>query len=596
MKKDCGRRRLELAGYWAGTLTLNPNLDVAAPAVIEQDFYLPLPWNLQIETLKWPHPDQELSGVVRPVQNQNFREWQRKFAEGIIVLRRTLALQPDPGQRVFLVFEGSNFQTRAKVNGRDVGCHDGGHLGFEFEITDAVREGANEFEITVDNLRRKLACPQEQFNWQNYGGIYRNFYLEFRPQTFIQSVRITPGHDADGWFADFAIALNTTTDGLLKLTIESGAATETLEKSPGGKAWQGRIRMHGPLKIWQPGKGGMSTFHARLCMEGESTDEVSGSFGFRTVEVREHRVWINGEPIRILGAAWHEQHPVFGNALPGWQAHRDIQLMKQCGLNTIRAAHYPYSHAFYHACDREGMLCLAELPCWQFTAEQFASPELLSTCRKMAGEMVAQRGNHPAIIGWIVQNESATFEPGALPFFSAISRVFKEKDPSRFTLGAESPAPPEHLAVVKKAKSLPETPPPTQACVDMLGLNDYSGWYGEKADFLPCLLDRTHALLPDKPLIMTEFGAEGILGQRNLAMPSWSEDYQAELICRQIREILSRPYMAGFIIWLFMDYEPSSISIRGMNSKGLVDEFRRPKLAFNQVRQLLEGCKDEGKE
>lgn len=582
------RWRFDLSGYWQGSLKLNPSLDVAAPETVTQDFYLPLPWNVQVESLKWPGPDQELSGVVTPIQNQNFREWQRKFSEGVIVYRRAIVCHPPAGRRVFLVIEGSNYRTTARLNGQRLGTHDGGHLAFEFEVTDSLRPGENAIEITVDNLRRRDACPQEPFNWQNYGGVYRPFYLEARPERHIRSVAVQPGQDAEGWYADVSVTLNETMHGRVRVDIHSGDTTAATHAAVDGAACHTRVRMPARPLIWQPGTGGSSRFEVRLTTAQGGVDAYGGEFGFRGLAFSPNGLSVNGKPMRILGAALHEQHPAFGNAVPGWQARRDLQMMKYVGFNTVRAAHYPHSQGFYDACDREGMLCLAEMPCWQFTSDQFESKEVLESCLAMATEMVDQLGNHPSIVGWIVQNESKTTEPGAIPFFEAIARRFKQLDPARFTMTAENGTPPEHLAVVKEAKALPTVPPPTHACVDVLGVNDYAGWYGEKADYLPRLLDRIHELLPSKPLLVSEFGGEGILGQRSLTMAPWTEDYQAEILCRHVLEILRRPHMAGFLLWLFADYECASIGIRALNAKGLVDEFRRPKLAFNRIKALLE--------
>jgi beta-glucuronidase len=129
----------------------------------------------------------------------------------------------------------------------------------------------------------------------------------------------------------------------------------------------------------------------------------------------------------------------------------------------------------------------------------------------------------------------------------------------------------------------------TAEFLDVLGVNNYAGWYANKADYFAKLLDHVHAQLKGvKPLVVTEFGAEGILGQRSLEMHPWTEDYQAELLVRHIGEVLKRDFVAGFFIWLFIDYEAASISIRAINAKGLVDEYRRPKLALNEVKRLLE--------
>ncbi len=398
---------------------------------------------------------------------------------------------------------------------------------------------------------------------------------------------VQPGQDADGWYADVAVTLNEAVQGEVQVEILSGEVTAATHVAVDGAVCHARVRMPAQPLIWQPGTGGSSRFEARFTTAKGCADACGGEFGFRVIAFRPDGLHLNGKPIRILGAALHEQHPAFGNAVPGWQARRDLQLMKHVGLNTVRAAHYPHSQGFYDACDLEGMLCLAEMPCWQFTPDQFGSQEVLESCLAMATEMVDQLGNHPSIVGWIVQNESKTTEPGAVPFFEAIARRFRDLDPARFTVTAENGTPPEHLAVVKKAKALPTVPPPTHACVDVLGLNDYAGWYGEKADYLPRLLDRVHELLPSKPLLVSEFGAEGILGQRSLTLAPWTEDYQAELLCHHIREILRRPFMAGFLLWLFADYECASIGIRALNAKGLVDEFRRPKLGLNMIKNLL---------
>lgn len=101
------RQQIDLSGYWQGRLVLNPDIDVAAPDVIERLFYVPLPWTKQIEDLQWPgSASRELSGVVQGVQNQNFRDQTRKYTEGVITYSREvfLAETPDPApNRIFLV-------------------------------------------------------------------------------------------------------------------------------------------------------------------------------------------------------------------------------------------------------------------------------------------------------------------------------------------------------------------------------------------------------------------------------------------------------------------------------------------------------------
>lgn len=584
------RQRLDLAGWWDGRLELVKDVEVVAPAGAGRPFYVPLPWNKQVEHLRWPAPETELANAVRPIQHQNFRLVHRKFNEGTITYRRKVDL-PSPaastGQRAWLVFEGSNYRTEARVNGRGVGSHEGGHLAFEFDVTDALNAGGNEIVVTVDNLRRKDACPQEQFNWMNYGGLYRPVYLEWRAEPHVSRLSVTPGRDADGWYADVAVCLSRASAATVAVSVESGSEARTVDLGGEGDARSGRVRMASPL-VWEVNRGGMSTCTACVRLEGRETDRLSRRFGFRTVALTPTRVELNGRPITILGASWHEYHPAFGNSVPGWQVTHDLHLMKQVGLNAIRAAHYPHGQEFYDACDREGILVVAELPCWQFNEYHFARPAMRDFCCAMARRMVEQLGHHPCIIGWVIQNESHTWEPGAGAFFRPIHEAFKEADPSRFTLSADNPKrAASHLDIVKEEEAPDPDLPATAEYVDVWGTNQYSGWYGGKVQNTGMSLDWAHRKRPGRPMLVTEVGAEGILGARSLEMHPWTEDYQAELLCAHLRQILDRDFVAGFFIWLFIDYECGSIGIRGINAKGLVDEFRRPKLAFNQVKALL---------
>ena len=131
------------------------------------------------------------------------------------------------------------------------------------------------------------------------------------------------------------------------------------------------------------------------------------------------------------------------------------------------------------------------------------------------------------------------------------------------------------MAAAKSAGKPAGVLPPTAALVDVLGVNSSAGWQVEKADQLPALLDHYHTQATGKPMFVTDFGAEGSAGVRSLEMHPWSEDYQAELLRRHIRAIMELSYVAGFFIGSFADFELAAVGVRGMSSRGLVDEFRR---------------------
>lgn len=581
----------DLSGYWQGELVLNPELDVKSPPKIERDFLIPQCWNLQIEELLWPgSPWRELSGIVRPVQNQNFRDDQRKYNEGIIMYRRTVRFPPSPGDgyRAFMVFEGSNYHTRLSVNGTEIGTHDGGHLPFEFDITDALQE-ENQLEITVDNLRRVKACPQEQFNWRNYGGVYRPLRMEWRAPDAIDDIQIRTRCEGQSWLVNVKVGLASASNATLDILVNSGDETQKASIALDAQSSaQCELSFSKPL-VWTPGVGGLSDATVILHHQNKRVDEQQITFGFRDVVLKGNRVHVNGTAIRLLGAAMHEQHPSMGNSVSAWQSRHDIKLLKNVGMNAVRTAHYPHARWFYEACDREGILVVADLPCWQFNERHFEDQEMTDFACDLARHMVKTLDRHPSIIGWNIETESQIHDPAALPFFTAIAGAFREADPERLLISASQSDPPEHLAIVKKAKTVESAvPSPVLDLVDLPGINDYSGWYCEKSDFTPRLLDHMHKEMGgNRALLVTEFGGESTPGQRSLTMEHYSEDYQAELITLQMKTILERDYIAGFFMWLFVDYQCASIGISGINSKGLVDQYRRPKLSYNQVRHLL---------
>ena len=274
----------------------NSPVNVAVPPQVRRHFYLPMPWNKQVEDLRWPSETQELSGVVRTIQNQNFRDVQRKFNEGKITYRRVVR---DPrklvdvsggagaaGRRAYMVFEGSNYRTTCVVNGRRMGTHAGGHLKFEFDVSAALQPGINKLQIIVDNYRSRDNCPQEQFNWQNYGGIYRPFYLEWRPTIHLKNYWVQPGKDPGGWFVDIAADLSSKLRpraASLKLEVTSGKEVVKTQLTGLGEMGAARVYFKEPV-VWQPGLGGVSQYHLTF----DAGNETIGRGG-RLLRLPQHR-------------------------------------------------------------------------------------------------------------------------------------------------------------------------------------------------------------------------------------------------------------------------------------------------------------------
>jgi beta-glucuronidase len=195
--------------------------------------------------------------------------------------------------------------------------------------------------------------------------------------------------------------------------------------------------------------------------------------------------------------------------------------------------------------------------------------------------------HHPSIILWGLLAECATQTEAGERFFARLAAEVRQRDTSRLIIQAS------------------ETPDGDRCFqyADVLGLNYFHGWYadapiGEYGE----ALDRLHARFPDKPILLSSHGADAIAGFRSFHNAKWSEEAQAEYHAAVIAEVRRRPFVAGQSIWLLADYQgPAWRTARftplqrpkEQNNKGLLDEYRRPKLAYDKVQALYRDWADE---
>lgn len=112
------------------------------------------------------------------------------YYEGTVWYRRKFNHRTIPGQRIFLYFEGANYETIVGLNGRKVGKHVGGFTPFDFEVTDRILDGENSIVVKVDNRRKAEGVPTINADWWNYGGLTRSVKLLRVPETFIRDYEV----------------------------------------------------------------------------------------------------------------------------------------------------------------------------------------------------------------------------------------------------------------------------------------------------------------------------------------------------------------------------------------------------------------------
>lgn len=325
---------------------------------------------------------------------------------------------------------------------------------------------------------------------------------------------------------------------------------------------------------WSPESPHLHLIEAKL-----GQDDLIERIGLRSVTVDGTSILVNDKPVFLAGVNRHEAHPQFGHSLPMELMLADIQQLKQLNCNFVRGSHYPQDVRFLDLCDEHGILVWQEATAWQAQVGHLTDADFVSAQVQCIDEMVAQSINHPSVIMWGLLNESASDQPESRPAYEQLIGHLRELDPSRPVTYASH----RHLA---------------DLCfdlVDIISLNIYPGWYLADLETMEGWMDDLMAGLKEKgwnkkPLIFSEFGAGALYGWHDARNGKWSEPYQAKLLKTALGWMLRQRQVVGTAIWQFCDCLVSPTRATGrpreFNNKGLVDEYRRPKLAFDVVSDI----------
>lgn len=489
----------------------------------------------------------------------------------------------------------ANYYAKVWINGEFIGEHEGGYLPFQFEVTDKVRFGKENFlSVKVDNQLspervppgnipeeehprsvRQRSYPDVNFDFFPHGGIHRPVYLFCTPLDYIEDIAVTTSIEGKKGLIKYRI---TKKGGEAKEAfIHLGDENTRLEQKT---EFQGNMA-EGELTIdeatfWSPDNPHLYEMVVELLSpEGAPIDEYTLAIGIRTIEVKNDRLYLNGEPIFLKGFGKHEDFPIIGKGLNLPLIVKDYSLMKWIGANSFRTSHYPYSEEMMNMADKEGFLVIDEIPAVGLFFGK-GNKRRLSLCKQYLRELIARDKNHPSVIMWSIANEPHSTKPEAKEFFRQLYQHTKKLDPSR-------------LVTLVSMFGLKEE---ALAYVDVICLNRYYGWYTE-----PGQLDRaSHKLSREldslyqtykKPILLSEFGAGAIAGVHAHPAELFSEEYQAELIQKYCEVIESKPYMIGEHVWCFADFKTAQVAYRvALNRKGVFTRTRQPKLAAHLLRKI----------
>ena len=359
--------------------------------------------------------------------------------------RRTFTLPEDwAGRRVLLHFDGVDSAFYVWVNGTRVGYSEDSRTPAEFDITGVVVPGEN--TLAVEVYRWSDGSFLEDQDMFRLSGIFRDVYLWSRAPVYVRDFENRPALDAayrDGTLDAWVAVRNTGRSAAaaavrFELFDEQGravgpASTRRLSVKAGAEARAGfRVPVRAPLKWTADAPHLYPVLLTLLDGSGKVLEVIPTRVGFRTIEIRNARILINGQPALFKGVNRHEHNPDLGHYVTHEEMVRDIELMKQHNVNAVRTSHYPNTPEWYDLCDLYGLYVIDEANIESHGYGDDVNNRLANDPAWKAAHldriarMVERDKNHPSIVIWSMGNEA-----GDGPNFAAGYRWLKARDASR---------------------------------------------------------------------------------------------------------------------------------------------------------------------
>ena len=330
---------------------------------------------------------------------------------------------PAGAGRLELRFEGVYSGAEIWVNGRRLAYHEGGALPFEVDITDAVhsRDNLLAVRVTQHTVVSDLLDKMSEYADFPLAGIMRPVYLFRVPPVHIGGLALSTAFDAgyrDAKLSARVAVLNESSEPLPLGTIEfhltdpDGKRVPLADRVPSieAGAWQRGEAMVvldvGHPRHWEAEHPRCYTLETILKAKGRVLDRVTQRIGFRQTEVSHGQLLINGHPVKIRGTCHHDSDPLLGRAVTANLERRDLELMKEANLNSLRTSHYPPLPDLLDIADELGVYVEDEGSfCWVAAAN---ADDLRLTPRIMQlnAELLARDRNHPSVFMWSLCNES----------------------------------------------------------------------------------------------------------------------------------------------------------------------------------------------
>ncbi|TGZ41800.1 Beta-glucuronidase [Temnothorax longispinosus] len=576
-------------------------IKIEAPLPYEEAFPTPLPGLLYPresesrevgEMMKMPVP----SSYNDITTSRNLRDH-----VGAVWYQRTFFVPSSwRDHRVFVRFGSVHYLAQVWVNNALVTNHEMGHLPFEAEISSYVSFGGkNRITVAVDNTLLQTSVPQGTimemvtdngtthlqtytFDFFNYAGIHRSVLLYTTPRVYVEDITVRTSLIGDMGIVKYIIQPAGLREGeipICRVTLHDAEHTLAIKEPVYGLS--GTLKV--PLaRLWwprgmDPKPGYLYTLEVRLSVANVSKSDIYRlPIGIRTLAWTNTSLLLNDRPVYMRGFGRHEDSVIRGRGFDLVTTVRDHELLQWVGANAYRTSHYPYSDEVLDMADRLGFLVIDECP--SVDTENY-SPSLLSRHKDSLSELIRRDKNRPSVIMWSLANEPRTQLPQAEEYFKQIAHHTKAIDPTR----------PVTIALARGVQE-----DKAGQFLDVISFNRYNAWYNN-AGRMDMITGRVQGEAEawhrkyNKPVLMSEYGADTMPGLHELPEYVWSEEYQKELFSRHFKafdQLRREGFFIGEFIWNFADFRTAQTYTRvGGNKKGIFTRDRQPKMAAHHVRR-----------
>ena len=489
--------------------------------------------------------------------------------EGVVWYQRDFDFQPTPNTRTFLHIGAANYKSFVWVNQKRICDHEGGFTPFDCEVTAALKPGQNFVVIAVDSTRDVDGIPSVGIDWFNYGGLTRDVSLVTLPMQFIDDYDVHLDHGPT-----FSAADASTLTGYIHVVGAAAGTPVTLRIPEAGIDASLKTDAEGrapfdvkatKLELWSP-----QTPKLYKVELSSGQDRLTDDIGFRDIRVDGTRILLNGTPVFLQGVNVHAEAPYrTGRVCTDQDVQNIFGFLKDMNANFARLAHYPHDERMERTADRDGIMIWAEIPVWQHIS--YGKPEVYAKAAYMLNEMIRRDRNKASVILWSVSNETPD-NPTRTQFLTNLANQARKLDSTRLITSALIGPHPTGNEMVQDD--------PLIKALDVVGQNEYIGWYLMH----PEDADNVKWLLPQKPILISEFGAEAKQGNHGGKDQRWTEEQQVNFYQHQFVMINKIPQVRGLIPWVLMDFRSPTRNIPGLqdgyNRKGLISEDGKKKQAF----------------